>query len=180
MIGMPRGLDVAQWLTHMCCEHCEVAAGECASALWGASDRSDWVTGNYCLATTPRREWDWARSMIWDGKTQDETAGAHSHTRRLPLHTLNATRTLKPGHWTLASHGPIFSHCFVLRDGVLKHGMPRDQSSRAGEPHCGSHCHDRTAAPPLPIALPRRHCLFNTPHSAQAAPTCSTTTTAHT
>ena len=42
---------------------------------------------------------------------------------------------------------------------VLKH-VPRDQSSRTGEPHCGSHCHGRTAAPPLPIALPRRHCIF--------------------
>ena len=37
-----------------------------------------------------------------------------------------------------------------------------------GEPHCGSHCHDRTAAPPLSIALPLRHCLFNTPPYAQA------------
>ena len=46
--------------------------------------------------------------------------------------------------------------------------MPRVESSRTGEPHCGSHCHDRTAAPPLPITLPLRHCLFNTPHSAQA------------
>ena len=27
-------------------------------------------------------------------------------------------------------------------------------ASRTGEPHCGSHCHDRTAAPPLPVALP--------------------------
>ena len=43
--------------------------------------------------------------------------------------------------------------------------MPRAGSSRTGEPHCGSHCHDRTAAPPLPIALPLRHCLVNTPHS---------------
>ena len=48
--------------------------------------------------------------------------------------------------------------------------MPRAESSRAGEPHCGSHCHDRTAAPPLSIALPLRHCLFNRPHSAQASP----------
>ena len=44
--------------------------------------------------------------------------------------------------------------------------MPRGQSACNGEPRCGSHCHDRTAAPPLPIALPLRHCLFNTPHSA--------------
>ena len=38
---------------------------------------------------------------------------------------------------------------------VLKR-VPRVDPSRTGEPHCGSHCHDRTAAPPLPIALPLR------------------------
>ena len=46
--------------------------------------------------------------------------------------------------------------------------MHRVESSRTGEHHCGSHCHDRTAAPPLSIALPLRHCLFNRPHAAQA------------
>ena len=48
--------------------------------------------------------------------------------------------------------------------------MPRVESSRTGESHCGSHCHDRTAAPPLPIALPLRHCLFNTPHAVAGLP----------
>ena len=50
---------------------------------------------------------------------------------------------------------------------VLKR-MPRDESSRTGEPHCGSHCHDRTAAPSLPITLPLWHYWLNTRHSAQA------------
>ena len=49
--------------------------------------------------------------------------------------------------------------------------MPRVESSRTGEPRRGSHCHDRTAAPPLPIALPLRHCFVNTPHSAQGLKT---------
>ena len=58
------------------------------------------------------------------------------------------------------------SHFFC----VLKR-MPRDQSSGTGEPHCGSHCHGRTATPPLPIALPLRHYLSNTPHYVQATAT---------
>ena len=45
----------------------------------------------------------------------------------------------------------------VARLCVLKR-MPRVEASRPGEPHCGCRCHDRTAAPPPPIALPRRHC----------------------
>ena len=53
-------------------------------------------------------------------------------------------------------HGPSRMFC------VLK-CVPRVGSSRTGEPHCGSHCHDRTAAPPLSIALPLRHCSCNTP-----------------
>ena len=52
------------------------------------------------------------------------------------------------------------SQCSVLKR------MLRVEPSHTGAPHCRSHCHARTAAPPLPIALPRPHCLFNTPHIA--------------
>ena len=37
--------------------------------------------------------------------------------------------------------------------------VPRVEPSRAGEPRRRSHCHDRTAAPPLPTAQPLRALL---------------------
>ena len=40
MIGLPRGLNVGQWLGNMKAEHCDVDPGNCESALWGASARA--------------------------------------------------------------------------------------------------------------------------------------------
>ena len=79
--------------------------------------------------------------------------------------TMGGTAILEAGRLSLDAGGQAR---LALNVCVSKR-MPRDQSSRTGEPHCGSHCHDRTAAPtpPPPIALPLRHCLFNTPYSVQ-------------
>ena len=52
LIGLPSGINEAQWLRVMQEEHCEVKDG------WGES-RREWKTGNYQLTTTPRREFFW-------------------------------------------------------------------------------------------------------------------------
>ena len=61
MLGLPSGLNEAQWIENMEAEHCDVDPGEAESPQWGGSDRP-WVTGNYLLETTPKKEWRFAWS----------------------------------------------------------------------------------------------------------------------
>ena len=96
-------------------------------------------------------------------------------SRRPPDHEAHKTSTT----WWRDTDGvqPLVAGCHegysdgtarLARRFCMLNRIPRVESSRTGEPHCCSHCHDCTAAPPLPIALPHRHRLFNTPRFAQA------------
>ena len=62
LIGQPSGLDEKQWLQQMSREHCSVVDG------WGISTRA-WITSNYRLRTTPRREFIW----VYHCQEEDET-----------------------------------------------------------------------------------------------------------
>ena len=76
MIGLPRGLNVGQWLGNMKAEHCDVDPGNFESALWAASARA-WTTGNYNIETTPELEWKWAMDLEWKGEKVTFTIGGY-------------------------------------------------------------------------------------------------------
>ena len=68
LIGQPSGLDEKQWLQQMSREHCSVVDG------WGISTRA-WITSNYRLRTTPRREFIWVYQCQEEDKSPPYIVG---------------------------------------------------------------------------------------------------------
>ena len=102
---------------------------------------------------TPRS--DWARLVASALTFRQPQITCFLLEPRCRLHGME--RAQSAHHVEADAKGRPVSHSFC----VLKH-LPRVEPSHTGAPHCRSHCHARTATPPLSIALPLSRCLFHT------------------
>ena len=127
MIGLPSGLDEAQWIRSMEAEHCGVEGG--ASATWGASERA-WRTGNYSLLTTPRAEWEWVRRSVWDGEVRAWAPGGYEQRGDAGFVEDERLRRKAVSAEELHAQAPRLIHAMLVRLGEER-GTPLELTEEA-------------------------------------------------